>query len=180
MKRFSRLFLATGFFAILVLSLTPPSSAFLGKNKFEGEIDKENAAVKLYREVKRGGYNVVTTAELKKWIDSGKDMVIVDAMPYETGYKKTHIPGAGQFLFPIPEMTEWDNEETDNKSQADYESVLGPNKDKTVVVYCGFVKCTRSHNGAMWAVKLGYRNVYRYPGGIFAWRGAEYPVEAVK
>jgi thiosulfate/3-mercaptopyruvate sulfurtransferase len=44
------------------------------------------------------------------------------------------------------------------------------------VFYCGFVKCTRSHNGAMWAVKLGYTNVYRCPGGIKAWDEAGYPV----
>ena len=58
--------------------------------------------------------------------------------------------------------------------------MLGPDKDRTIVVYCGFVKCTRSHNGAMWAVKLGYKNVYRYPGGIKAWKEADYPVEKVK
>ncbi|MGD8334165.1 MAG: rhodanese-like domain-containing protein [Desulfobacterales bacterium] len=49
-----------------------------------------------------------------------------------------------------------------------------------MVIYCGFVKCTRSHNGAAWAVKLGYKNVYRYPGGIFAWKGADFPVEKVE
>ena len=54
------------------------------------------------------------------------------------------------------------------------------NKNKLIVIYCGFVKCTRSHNGASWAVKLGYKNVYRYPGGIFAWKGAKYPVEKAK
>ncbi len=43
--------------------------------------------------------------------------------------------------------------------------------------YCGFAKCTRSHNGAMWAMKLGYQNVYRCPGGIKAWLEAGYPVE---
>jgi rhodanese-related sulfurtransferase len=48
------------------------------------------------------------------------------------------------------------------------------------VIYCGFVKCTRSHNGAAWAVRNGYTNVYRYPGGIFAWKGAKYPVAHVQ
>jgi thiosulfate/3-mercaptopyruvate sulfurtransferase len=38
------------------------------------------------------------------------------------------------------------------------------------------VKCTRSHNGAMWAAKLGYTNVFRHPGGIFAWKGAHFDV----
>jgi rhodanese-related sulfurtransferase len=32
----------------------------------------------------------------------------------------------------------------------------------------------------MWAVKLGYRNVYRYPGGIKGWDEAGYPVEKAK
>ena len=147
------------------------------KDKFEAEVDKENAGVKLVREVQRGGYDVVTTAELKQWIDSGKAMVIVDTMPYDASYKKQHVPTAVQFLFPIPDMDEWDVKETDGKTTDDYMTLLGPDKDKTIVVYCGFVKCTRSHNGAVWARKLGYKNVYRYSGGIYAWRGAGYPVE---
>jgi rhodanese-related sulfurtransferase len=77
-------------------------------------------------------------------------------------------------------MNEWNSEETAGKSFEDYETLLGPDKDKLIVVYCGFVKCTRSHNGAAWAVKLGYKNVKRYPGGIFAWKGAGYPAESVK
>ena len=164
---------------ILVFGLAAPTWAFL-ENKFEKEVQKEAGAVKLVREVQRGGYDVVTTDELKKWIDSGKDMVIVDTMPYADSYKKQHVPGAVQFLFPIPEMKEWDIKKTEGKTQEDLKKLLGDNKEKLVVIYCGFVKCTRSHNGAAWAVKLGYKNVYRYPGGIFAWKGAKYPVEEVK
>jgi rhodanese-related sulfurtransferase len=160
-----------------ILSLFSTAAA---KDKFEQEVEREAEAVKLVREVQRGGYDVVTTEELKQWIDAGKDMVIVDTMPYEASYKKAHLPGAVQFLFPIPDMTGWDTGETGGNSLADYEHLLGPDRNKTVVVYCGFVKCTRSHNGAYWAVKAGYTNVYRYPGGIFAWKGAEYPVEEVK
>jgi len=162
--------------SVLVIGLAVPAMAFLD-NKFEKEMEKEAGAVKLVREVQRGGYDVVTTEELKKLIDSGKDMVIVDTMPYEDSYKKIHVPGAVQFLFPIPDMNQWDINETDGKSQDDFINLLGSDKDKSIVVYCGFVKCTRSHNGAAWAVKLGYKNVYRYSGGIFAWKGAKYPVE---
>ncbi len=147
------------------------------KNKFEKEVDIETSAVKLLREVQRGGYDVVSTEELKKWLDAKKDIVIVDTMPYKDSYKKNHVPTALQFLFPIPDMNEWDVKETDGKTKEEFEKMLGPDKNKTIVIYCGFVKCTRSHNGAAWAVKLGYKNVYRYPGGIFAWKGADYPVE---
>jgi rhodanese-related sulfurtransferase len=161
----------------LVLATTSP--AFLGKNKFEQEVETEKSAVKLLREVERGGYQIVTTAELKQWQDQGKEMLIVDTMPYEASYKKAHVPGAEQFLFPIPEMEKWDSTETNGKTPEDYAQLLGADKNRTIVVYCGFVKCTRSHNGALWAKKLGYTDVYRYPGGIFAWKGADYPVATV-
>jgi len=163
----------------LVIGLAAPAMAFLG-NKFEKEVEKEAGAVKLVREVQRGGYDVVTTEELKQWIEDGKNMIIVDTMPFEDSYKKQHLPGAVQFLFPIPEMKTWDAKETAGKSQNDYAKLLGRDKNRTLVIYCGFVKCTRSHNGAAWAKKLGYKNVYRYPGGIFAWKGADYPVAKIE
>ena len=70
--------------------------------------------------------------------------------------------------------------ETAGKTEQEFVQLLGPDKSKLIVIYCGFVKCTRSHNGAMWAVKNGYTNVYRHPGGVFAWKGAKYPTAAVK
>ena len=167
---------------ILVLfamgSSTP--AAMFGKDKFEREFEKEKNAVKLVREVSQGGYGIVTTDELKKWMDGGEDMIILDTMPYEASYMKGHVPGAKQFLFPIPEMKTWDAEKTNGKTNKDLAAILGPDKNKKIVVYCGFVKCTRSHNGAMWAKKLGYGNVYRFAGGIFAWKGARFPVEKVE
>lgn len=162
--------------SILVIGLGAPAMAFFD-TRFEKEIEKEASAVKLLREVQRGGYDVITTEEVKKWIDGDRNMVVVDTMPYEDSYKKNHLPGAIQFLFPIPDMNRWDINATDGKSQDDFIKLLGHDKDKPIIVYCGFVKCTRSHNGAAWAVKLGYKNVYRYPGGIFAWKGAKYPME---
>jgi rhodanese-related sulfurtransferase len=165
--------------ALFCILLASPSFA-LFDSKFEAEATKEAEAVKLVRDTAAGGYGLVTGTELKKMMDEGKDMVIVDTMPYEDSYKKEHVPGAVQFLFPIPDMKEWDAKETGGKSQADFEAMLGPDKDKTIVIYCGFVKCTRSHNGAVWAKKLGYKNVYRYPGGIFGWKGLDYPIEKVQ
>ncbi|OGR16426.1 MAG: sulfurtransferase [Desulfobacterales bacterium GWB2_56_26] len=162
----------------VVLAVFAASAAYgFGTDKFKEEVEKETGAVKLVREIIDGGYGVITTAELQEAIKAGEDMVIVDTMPYEDSYKKGHIPAARQFLFPIPEMKQWDSKETDGKSQEEYAKLLGPDKNKKIVVYCGFVKCTRSHNGAIWAKKLGYTNVLRHPGGIFAWRGAEYQVE---
>lgn len=151
-----------------------------GTSKFEKEVEKEASAVKLLREVQRGDYDVITTDELDKLMSGSEEILIIDTMPYESSYKKNHIPGAVQFLFPIPDMNEWDSKETGGKSQQDYAALLGPDKEKKIIVYCGFVKCTRSHNGAVWAKKLGYKNVYRYPGGIFAWKGGDKDVAEVE
>ncbi|MFH1153511.1 MAG: rhodanese-like domain-containing protein [Pseudomonadota bacterium] len=166
--------------AVLALVFTAGQSHALLDGKFEKEVEVEKSAVKLVKEVQRGGYDIVDTAQLKGWIDEKKDMIIVDTMPYADSYVKGHVPGAKQFLFPIPDMTTWDAKETDQKSVDDYKALLGPDLNKLIVVYCGFVKCTRSHNGAAWAKKLGYTNVYRYPGGVFAWKGAGFEEETVK
>jgi rhodanese-related sulfurtransferase len=68
----------------------------------------------------------------------------------------------------------------DDKTRAGLEKLLGQDKNRVIVFYCGFTECTRSHNGAMWATRLGYKNAYRQPGGIRAWNEAEYPVEKVQ
>lgn len=140
-----------------------------------GELETEKTAVTFAKEVAKGGYGIVTTAELKGWIDAKKPMLIVDTMPYEDSYKKEHVPGAVNFVLDKAEMATMDD-----KMKADFVKMLGPDKDRLIVFYCGFTKCGRSHNGAMWAMKLGYKNVYRYPGGIKGWGEAEYPVESVK
>ena len=166
-----------GMFLIIGVFL---SSNALAENKFEKEAELENVAVKLAREVAAGDYKTITAKELKDLIDAKKDILIIDTMPYEASYKKEHIPGAKQFLFPIPDMVSWDTKETDGKTQEDYQTLLGADKNKQIIIYCGFVKCTRSHNGAVWARKLGYTNVYRLPGGIFAWKGEGFETEKVE
>jgi len=170
---YEKRFLMSCFVCItFILALTSISFAALWGSK---ELETEKIAVNFAREVIKGGYKIVSSEELKNWIDQKKDMLIVDTMPYEDSYKKQHVPGAVQFEFPIKEVTN-----LDDKRKAAFEKVLGPNKDRLIVIYCGFTKCGRSHNGAMWAVKLGYKNIYRYPGGIKAWAEADYTVEKVK
>ena len=144
-------------------------------DRFEDEFNWEKIAIGLQQQTAAGGYQLVGTADLKAWIDAKKDLLIVDTMPYEDSYKKQHVPGAVQMEFPIPEMTS-----LDDKTKAALEKLLGPDKNRLIVFYCGFTKCTRSHNAAMWAVKLGYKNIYRYPAGIKGWDEAGYPVEKGK
>ena len=65
------------------------------------ELETEKVAVNFYKEVVRGGYKIVTTEELKGWVDQNKDMLIVDTMPLEASYKKQHIPGAVHDGIPL-------------------------------------------------------------------------------
>ena len=143
-----------------------------GTNRFEQEVQTEEAAVKLANETVAGGYQLVSTADLKKMLEEGEDFLLVDAMPAEDSYDKGHIPRAVNFAFPKEVMDGWDDGAMAGRSQADFQQLLGEDKDRTLVFYCGFVKCARSHNGAVCARDLGYTQVYRYPGGIHAWRGA--------
>jgi rhodanese-related sulfurtransferase len=166
--------------AVVLLSLIMSVCAWAEPDLFKKEVETEAAAVKLARETVKGGYELITTDELKALVDAKKDMVIVDAMPYEGSYKSGHVPGAKQCLFPVADMDTWTLKETEGKTKEDFEKILGPDKNKLIVVYCGFVKCARSHNAAIWAKKLGYKNVKRYGGGIYAWKGAGNPIEKVK
>jgi thiosulfate/3-mercaptopyruvate sulfurtransferase len=166
MKFGKNLFWLVTFGILAALALTGCGQSWSNK-----ELETEKTAVNLVREAARGSYQIISTEEMKAWIDQKKDMLIIDTMPLEDSYKKHHLPGAVHYEFPIPEV-----KELDDAAKAKFEKLLGPDKDKVLVFYCGFTKCTRSHNGAMWAVKLGYKNVYRCPGGIKAWMEADYPV----
>jgi rhodanese-related sulfurtransferase len=155
---------------IFLLALTGNAMAAWGPK----ELDTEKNAVTFAREVERGGYKIISTAELKNWIDQKKDALIVDTNP-EASYKKQHVPTSVHLELQRPEMTQ-----LDDKTKEALLKLLGPDKDRVIVFYCGFTECTRSHNGAMWATRLGYKNAYRHPGGIKAWNETDYPVESVK
>lgn len=153
----------------LVLALTAGGDVLAGRANYP-EKDKEIIAITFAGEMMKGGYKAITAEQLKKWIDEKKDMLIVDTRPLEAKYKKKHVPAAVQIEFPIPEM-----KQMDEKKKAEFTKLLGQNKDRPIVFYCGFVECTRSHNAAMWATNLGYKNVYRFPGGMMGWTQAGYP-----
>src|SRR5690606_30055805 len=113
-------------------------------NKFQQEVETEQVSVGLARQTDEGDYELITTEELSKLLDAKESMVLIDAMPHDESYVKEHIPGAVCFEFPIETMKDWDSKKTAGKTPDDYEAVLGEDKDKLVVVYCGFVKCGRS------------------------------------
>lgn len=46
------------------------------------------------------------------------------------------------------------------------------NRDLTIVTYCADPHCWMSYNAALRFINLGFRNVYWYRGGLWAWQAA--------
>jgi rhodanese-related sulfurtransferase len=129
----------------------------------------EKAAVKLVRDTIAGGYKVIRSDELKSLIDKNPNILMINTAPNMSCL----IPGAKTFVFPIEKETV-----LDLKFEKAFIKLLGKTDDLPIIFYCGYTNPgTRSHNAALWAVKLGYKNVFRNPGGIKAWSERGYPVE---
>lgn len=87
-------------------------------------------------------------------------MVIVDTM-LAKHFDKKRIPGVVNSELPV-KMNDVTPEEMEVFLKA-----LGTDKNKTIIVYCGFVGYARSDVGARLALEAGYKNVYRVLGGTF-------------
>lgn len=135
------------------------------------EVAIEKATMKFIKDTNEGGYQLLSTEDLNKWVGEGKEMIIVDTMPADS-FAKGSIPGAVNAELPKTILAD----ATDEQKQA-FISLLGDDKDAPIVVFCGFVGCARSHVGAVIAMEQGFTNVYRVPGGIVAWQEAGYEVQ---
>ncbi len=153
-----------------ILSLMLSGCATVGTSPKGLEIPIEKAAIKFSSDVKDGGYQVVNTDELKKWLDSGKKLTIISTLPSSDDKQFGTLPSAVSGPMPKSEK---------DLTPADKNGIVaaaGSDKEKPIVVYCGFVACRRSHLGAKVLVENGFKNVYRYPAGISGWSEAGFPV----
>ena len=107
------------------------------------------------------GYGCVDAKGLKTLMDTKTPIVLIDARSgkYDDGQR---IPGAKQLS---PEAAD-----------ADIAKVL-PSKDALIVAYCTSLKCPASKMLAEKLVKMGYKNIIKYPGGIEEWIKLGNPVE---
>ena len=81
-------------------------------------------------EAKREGYDLITLDELESLYQSGKDFTILDVRPdYE--YKRAHLPNAANLEFHLGERLT-----LDPAKRKEFEKLLGPIKDRTIVIYC--------------------------------------------
>ncbi|TAL16240.1 rhodanese-like domain-containing protein [bacterium] len=168
MKRFLNASLVLLF--ALTLSACAGIGSKIGTSPSGLELPIEKASLKLLDDAKDGGYKLVNTEELYKWTAEKKDMIIIDVLPKDE-YDKGHIPGAVNSPLPKTEkeLTPFDTESV--------VKTAGSDKEKPVVLYCGFVACRRSHLGAKILAENGFKSVNRYPAGITGWKEMGYPLE---
>jgi rhodanese-related sulfurtransferase len=88
-------------------------------------------------------------------VPMAKNVMIIDARPYEVKYTKGHIPGAVSIPF----------------SKFDKKIDLLPKDKSTLLIYyCGGLKCKLSHKSAYKAKALGYTNVTVFAKGYPEWK----------
>ena len=132
------------------------------------EVPVENAAVRLSADLQTGGYRIITTAELKQWLDEGRVITIISTLPAYGERVSGILPGSVNAGMPLLEQ-ELAPEDREHMLMA-----AGSDKQRILVVYSGFVACRRSHIGAKLLRDEGYKNVYRYPAGLAGWSEAGY------
>ncbi|MEW6164872.1 MAG: rhodanese-like domain-containing protein [Pseudomonadota bacterium] len=105
----------------------------------------------------RGGLVAVSLAHIKKLMNDKADFLLVDARPERTFAKGT-IPGAINI--------------SDSKFDKLAAEMLPADKNRTLIFFCGGLKCDLSSKSATKAKALGYKNVFVFPEGHPAWLAA--------
>ena len=106
-----------------------------------------------------GEYPDISISDLEKAIDKG-EVVLLDVNG-SSSYQKGHIPGAVDF----------------RAQTGDLASVIGEDKDKLVVAYCGGPSCSAYKAAAKAAEKAGYTTIKHLSAGISGWLQAGKPTE---
>lgn len=105
-------------------------------------------------------WETILRDELKKMIDRDEDFTLVDVLS-SRHFEEEHIKGA--INCPADEI------------EGNAKTLF--NENDKIVVYCSGYGCTASHEAARKLVELGYKNVWRFEGGINEWKKAGYPLE---
>lgn len=104
----------------------------------------------------KGELVAVSLAHIKKLMDEKADFALIDSRPERT-FEKGTIPGAINI----------------SDSKFDKETAKLPaDKNKTLIFFCGGLKCDLSSKSAVKAKALGYKNVFVFPEGHPAWAAA--------
>ena len=122
--------------------------------------DQDNSPIESSSKVKEAdgnkGYDEIHTKELHELLDKNKNVIVVDSRPADPYDNK--IPGSKSVPY--------------NAKDEIIEGIL-TNKEALIVVYCYSPECHLSTKLAKRLVKLGYKNVVKFPEGIKGWQDSE-------
>lgn len=116
------------------------------------------------------GGRVIATRQLVQLLQGGQQVVLLDVLG-----GPQQIPGAVHVV-PAAQGGGFNDEVQQGFGQY-LAQVTGGDTSRLLVTYCGGVQCWSSYNAALRAMKLGYRNVAWYRGGIEAWQQAGLPLQ---
>lgn len=117
------------------------------------------------------GGQVIGTQQLAQLLQGGQNRVLL----LDLYGGPQHLPGAVA-AGPAAQGGSFDDSVQQGFGQFLQQAAGGDNA-RMIVVYCGGVQCWSSYNAALRAMKLGYRNVAWFRGGIEAWQQAGLPMQ---
>jgi PQQ-dependent catabolism-associated CXXCW motif protein len=110
------------------------------------------------------GARLVTTAELRKLLQGDVPPLLIDVLG-SNGHRT--LPGA--VWFPGAGRGESFEDELQGRLANALAALTDGDHSRTLVFYCASPLCWLSYNASLRAVRLGYRDVRWYRGGIDAW-----------
>lgn len=140
----------------------------------------DDAQVMLDR-ANNGGYNLITSTELKKMIDEKTPLALLNVSP-KGEYLLGLIPMAKNFEIDTSSKSANGSLEWNSKigTQEKFAKKMGGDREKIVVIYDGgngeLYSGGRADTACLWAKKLGFKKVYKLVGGLKAWKEHNYPI----
>jgi PQQ-dependent catabolism-associated CXXCW motif protein len=122
------------------------------------------------------GGRLIRTGELESALNrgtlEGAPFWMIDALRRPDS-DQVYIPGS-KYIGYAGDYGTFDDG-TQRRLKEELAKLTNDNLDMPLVFFCSGAKCWESYNAALRAIKLGYRKVYWYRGGISAWQTAHRP-----
>lgn len=119
------------------------------------------------------GGKVIATRQLAQLLQGGQG----GPMLLHAYASMEHLPGA---IAVMPAAQGGTFEDEVQRGFGQYlQQATGGDTSRMLVFYCGGPRCWGSYNASLRAIRLGYRNVHWYRGGLEAWRQAGLQVKTV-
>jgi len=194
-----------GFLVLIFISTAPANGSLDGANHYTPGLQfaawVSRAEVPQSDSSKGDVYKTLTAEDLLSKIRAKTGYILIDCRPEEE-FRAGHIPGAvnismDSYTFGAQTVLKRSLEQIvgqvgreidfvliDGSSNEEYMPrtkllelirVLPEDRSREVILYCRKPECTRSPLAIRWALALGYKNLWRFPGGWKEWSEKKYP-----